>query len=292
MSNQVSKSVRLILKPFLFDYNSLSNRLADRFESEVRHFLSGGQEPQGGDVTRWDSGVTRWDHTACEGSLSNSHTRMRAPRRLPWRICTHSVSPFTFRFSDHKKITWYIFVSFLWSNEVVWTFMKFKICLYFWVVFGPWRGSVASYATDERAKNDQKERWRLKLEEIKRQIESSSEKFRRLQYMVKGWEFKLFWNNAVRGKSAWHFVPSDFSCQSLYETPRKSSHTIWCERSHQMVWALVSNGVSARIKWCERSHHMVWDDLKEAWWDFIVSRNIPKFFQLCPIVFPILEWGE
>ena len=25
------------------------------------------------------------------------------------------------------------------------------------------------------------------------------------------------------------------SNKSLYETPRKSSHTIWCERSHQMV---------------------------------------------------------
>ena len=62
--------------------------------------------------------------------------------------------------------------------------MKFKICLYFWVVFGPWRGSVASYTTDERLKNGQKERWRLNLEEIKRQIESSSEKFRRLQYVI------------------------------------------------------------------------------------------------------------
>ena len=60
--------------------------------------------------------------------------------------------------------------------------MKFKICLYFWGVFGPWRGSVASYTTDERAKNGQKERWRLNLEEIKLQIKSSSEKYRRLQY--------------------------------------------------------------------------------------------------------------
>ena len=34
-------------------------------------------------------------------------------------------------------------------NEVVWTFMRFKICLYFWGVFGPWRGSVASHTTDE-----------------------------------------------------------------------------------------------------------------------------------------------
>ena len=39
--------------------------------------------------------------------------------------------------------------------------MKFKICLYFWGVSGPWRGNVASYTTDERAENDQKERWRL-----------------------------------------------------------------------------------------------------------------------------------
>ena len=58
--------------------------------------------------------------------------------------------------------------------------MKFKICLYFWGVFGPWRGSVASYTTDERAKNGQKERWRLNLEEIKLQIKSSSERFRQL----------------------------------------------------------------------------------------------------------------
>ena len=53
------------------------------------------------------------------------------------------------------------------ENEVVWTFLKFKICLYFWGVFGPWRGSVASYTTDERSKNGQKERWRLNLEELK-----------------------------------------------------------------------------------------------------------------------------
>ena len=36
--------------------------------------------------------------------------------------------------------------------EVVWTFMRFKIYLYFWSVLGPWRGSVASRTTDERAK--------------------------------------------------------------------------------------------------------------------------------------------
>ena len=64
--------------------------------------------------------------------------------------------------------------------EVVWTFMNFKICLYFWGVFGPWRGNVASYTTDERSKNGQKERWRLNLEELNLQIKSSSEKFRRL----------------------------------------------------------------------------------------------------------------
>ena len=51
--------------------------------------------------------------------------------------------------------------------EVVRTFMKFKICLYFWGVFGPWRGSVASYTSDERAKNGQKERWRWNVEELK-----------------------------------------------------------------------------------------------------------------------------
>ena len=60
--------------------------------------------------------------------------------------------------------------------------MKFKICLNFWGVFGPWRRSVASYTTDERSKNDQKERWRLNLEGINLQIKSSSEKFRRLLY--------------------------------------------------------------------------------------------------------------
>ena len=64
------------------------------------------------------------------------------------------------------------------KTEVVWTFMKFKICLNFWGVFGPWRRSVASYTTDERLKNGQKERWRLNLEEINLQIKSSSEKFR------------------------------------------------------------------------------------------------------------------
>ena len=76
--------------------------------------------------------------------------------------------------------------------EVVWTFMKFKICLNFWGVFGPWRRSVASYTTDERSKNGQKERWRLNLEEINLQIKSSSEKFRRLQYV---WIvcFELMW---------------------------------------------------------------------------------------------------
>ena len=70
---------------------------------------------------------------------------------------------------------------FSFYNEVVWTFMKFKICLNFWGVFGSWRRSVASYTTDERSKNGQKERWRLNLEEINLQVKSSSEKFRRLQ---------------------------------------------------------------------------------------------------------------
>ena len=59
--------------------------------------------------------------------------------------------------------------------------MKFKIYLNFWGFLGPWRRSVASYTTDERSKNDQKEKWRLNLEEIDLQIKSSSEKFRRLQ---------------------------------------------------------------------------------------------------------------
>ena len=71
--------------------------------------------------------------------------------------------------------------------EVVWTFMKFKICLYFWGVFGPWRGSVASYTTDERSKNGQKERGRLNVEELKLSIKSSSEKFRRLQSLPLPW---------------------------------------------------------------------------------------------------------
>ena len=34
--------------------------------------------------------------------------------------------------------------------------------------------------------------------------------------------------------------------------------------SHHLMWALTSNGVSARVKWCERSHHMVWDDLERG----------------------------
>ena len=54
----------------------------------------------------------------------------------------------------------------------------------------------------------------------------------------------------------WYFVCMmawKWSCEqrSLYESLGKLSHTIWCERSHHMVWALVSNGVSAHIKWCE-----------------------------------------
>ena len=79
-----------------------------------------------------------------------------------------------------------------------------------------------------------------------------------------------------------------FSChQSLYETPRKSSHTIWCERSHQMVWALVSYGVSAHIKWCE----MTWNGLdgtlqaleggyivKQKWFERISS---PHMIRIC-----------
>ena len=34
--------------------------------------------------------------------------------------------------------------------------------------------------------------------------------------------------------------------------------------SHHLMWALTSNGVSARVKWCERSHHMVWGDLERG----------------------------
>ncbi len=34
--------------------------------------------------------------------------------------------------------------------------------------------------------------------------------------------------------------------------------------SHHLMWALTSNGVSARIKWCERSHHMVWGHLERG----------------------------
>ena len=71
------------------------------------------------------------------------------------------------------------------NYEVILSFMKFKICLYFLSVFWHWRGSVASYTTDERSKSGQKERWRLNLEEIKVQIKSSSEKFRRLLYRRK-----------------------------------------------------------------------------------------------------------
>ena len=84
--------------------------------------------------------------------------------------------------------------------EVVWTFMKFKIYLYFWGVFGPWRGSVASYTTDERAKNGQKERWRLNVEELKLQIKSSSEKFRRLHWRQ---SVKQKWNASVCSLFAW-----------------------------------------------------------------------------------------
>ena len=51
-----------------------------------------------------------------------------------------------------------------------------------------------------------------------------------------------------------------------------------------MVWALVSNGVSAHIIWYE----MIW---KEAWWD-IVSRNMlfQSFFSYNQSFFPY--WNE
>ena len=97
-----------------------------------------------------------------------AHHGPHSPQRKHWRSLTANWRTLTLENARS-------------ANEVVWTFMKFKICLYFWGVFGPWRGSVASYTTDERAKNGQKERWRLNLEEIKLQIKSSSEKFRRLQ---------------------------------------------------------------------------------------------------------------
>ena len=74
--------------------------------------------------------------------------------------------------------------------------MKFKICLYFWGVFGPWRGSVASYTTDERAKNGQKERWRLNLAHI-------------------AGIFKIYaWKS---GGSFWGF---DFRCTTDFTFPR------------------------------------------------------------------------
>ena len=95
------------------------------------------------------------------------------------------------------------------KTEVVWTFMKFKICLNFWGVFGPWRRSVASYTTDERLKNGQKERWRLNLEEINLQIKSSSEKFRRL-HCLPCWPQRLFWaryySRDVAGKNEYRHL--------------------------------------------------------------------------------------
>ena len=93
------------------------------------------------------------------------------------------------------------------NNEVVWTFMKFKICLYFWGGFGHWRGSVASYTTDERAENGQKERWRLNVEELKLQIKSSSEKFRRLHRLFTSVSSKLCTKN--KGKSALRILSVD-----------------------------------------------------------------------------------
>ena len=42
--------------------------------------------------------------------------------------------------------------------------------------------------------------------------------------MVKGWEFKLFWNDVVRCKSAWHFAPSYFLAASKVFTKRRESH--------------------------------------------------------------------
>ena len=48
-----------------------------------------------------------------------------------------------------------------------------------------------------------------------------------------------------------------FSC---HQSLRNAEKVI----SHHLMWALTSNGVSARVKWCERSHHMVWDDLERG----------------------------
>ena len=158
----------------------------------------------------------------------------------------------------------------------------------------------------------QEERWRLNVEELKRQIKSSSEKFRRLHclhlifhaflrahtrttlcefqhfhlhpsrsdrchspivaWKIRGTSDMITWDSDAPKK----ILPYSNRLRTIHEktwltahlstsakvcgTPRKSSHTIWCERSHQMVWALVSNGVSAHIIWCE----MIW---KGAWWD-------------------------
>ena len=41
--------------------------------------------------------------------------------------------------------------------------MKFKICLYFWGVSGPWRGNVASYTTDERSKRRPKRKVKIEF---------------------------------------------------------------------------------------------------------------------------------
>ena len=155
------------------------------------------------------------------------------------------------------------------------------------------------------------ERWRLNVEELKLQIKSSSEKFRRLHclhlisyaflraYTRITMRISAFlpspftlrpilspyhcmkntgniWHDYLRSGCTKKILPYSNRLRTIHEktwltahlstsakvcgTPRKSSHTIWCERSHQMVWALVSNGVSAHIIWCE----MTW---KGAWWD-------------------------
>ena len=115
--------------------------------------------------------------------------------------------------------------------------MKFKICLCFWGVFEPWRGSAASYTTDERAGNGQKERWRLNLEELKLQFKSSSEKFRRLQNAN-----RLFFTNKrpfftkrncskrrnfAHVKCSETFLPGQARCSPL---KKKLSELLWNSR--------------------------------------------------------------
>ena len=101
------------------------------------------------------------------------------------------------------------------DNEVVWTFMKFEICLCFWGVFDPWRGSVASYTTDEREKLP-KRKVKTEFRRDKTQIESSSEMIRRLHSYLRFAQLVLHpWTYPQRAQ---HAINDNFHSYAVART--------------------------------------------------------------------------